>query len=70
MRKQTYHLSELATELETSVEDLIRYGADGDLTIHVTQLLQHLDQRISHRRGGCEPDQSIGVYVVERIHDR
>ena len=35
MKKETFDLIELAAELSTSVEELIRFGASGDLTIHV-----------------------------------
>ena len=35
MQKQRYNLIELAAELRTSVEELIGYGADGELTVYV-----------------------------------
>ena len=35
MQKQRYNLIELARDLGTTVEELIRYGADGELTLHV-----------------------------------
>lgn len=35
MQKQRYDLLELARDLGTTVEELIRYGADGELTLHV-----------------------------------
>ena len=35
MRKQRYSLIELAADLGTSVEELINYGADGELTVYV-----------------------------------
>ena len=35
MQKQRYNLIELASDLGTSVEELIGYGADGELTVYV-----------------------------------
>ena len=35
MKKQRYNLIELARDLGTSVEELIGYGADGELTLYV-----------------------------------
>ena len=35
MQKQRYNLIELASDLGTSVEELIGYGADGELTLYV-----------------------------------
>lgn len=35
MRKQRYNLIELAADLSTSVEELIGYGADSELTLYV-----------------------------------
>ena len=35
MEKQRYNLIELAADLGTSVEELVGYGADGELTIYV-----------------------------------
>ena len=35
MQKQRYDLNELAAELGRTVEDLIRFGSEGELTIHV-----------------------------------
>ena len=35
MQKQRYDLLELARDLGTTVEEVIRYGADGELTLHV-----------------------------------
>lgn len=35
MQKQRYNLIELAADLGTSVEELIGYGADGELTLYV-----------------------------------
>ena len=35
MQKQRYNLIELAADLDTSVEELIGYGADGELTLYV-----------------------------------
>ena len=35
MEKQHYDLIELARDLGTTVEDLIRYGADDELTVYV-----------------------------------
>jgi len=35
MQKQRYNLIELARDLDTTVEELISYGADGELTLYV-----------------------------------
>ena len=34
------------------------------------ELLQRLDQRVPHRRGGGEPDLPARVHAGERVHDR
>ncbi len=34
------------------------------------QLLQRLDQRLPHRRGGSEPDLAARLHARERVHDR
>ena len=34
------------------------------------QLLQRLDQRLPHRRGGGQPDHPARVHARERLHDR